>query len=129
MVGASYLLIYCYPTYVQEEDDFVLRRFLRARDHNIGKASLMVLQFLSWKRGAKPHGSISDDEVRDEIAKERVQLQGFDRLGRPMVYLYGARHFPARRDLEDFKSYVAYVLDKICTRYIYRLTVACIRDR
>ncbi|CAM0909055.1 unnamed protein product [Alopecurus aequalis] len=100
----------------KEEDDFVLRRFLRARDHNIGKASTMLLQYISWKRDAKPHGSISDDEVRDEIAKERVQMQGFDRLRRPMVYLYGARHFPARRDLDNFKRYVAYCLDKICTR-------------
>ena len=102
---------------MQEEDEFMLRRFLRARDNNIGKASTMLLQYLSWKRAAKPHGSISEDQVRGEIAKDRVQLKGFDRLGRPMVYLYGARHFPARHDLEDFKRYVAYVLDKICTRY------------
>ena len=95
----------------------MLRRFLRARDHNIGKASTMLLQYLSWNRAAKPHGSISEDQVRGKIAKDRVQLKGFDRLGRPMVYLYGARHFPALHDLEDFKRYVAYVLDKICTRY------------
>ncbi|KAI4986691.1 hypothetical protein ZWY2020_019321 [Hordeum vulgare] len=100
----------------KEEDDLALRRFLRARDHNIGKASVMLLQYLAWKRVAKPHGSVSDDEVRDEIAKDRVCMQGFDRLNRPMAYLYGARHFPARRDLDGFKRYVIYVLDKICTR-------------
>ncbi|XP_037438816.1 phosphatidylinositol transfer protein 3-like [Triticum dicoccoides] len=100
----------------KEEDDFVLRRFLRARDYNIGKASMMLLQYLAWKRVAKPHGSISDEEVRGEIAKKRVDMQGFDCLGRPMAYIYGARHFPARRDLDGFKRYVAYVLDKICTR-------------
>ncbi|KAM3318411.1 hypothetical protein ACQJBY_035889 [Aegilops geniculata] len=100
----------------KEEDDFVLRRFLRARDYNIGKASTMLLQYLAWKRVAKPHGSISGEEVRDEIAKKRVDMQGFDRLGRTMAYIYGARHFPARRDLDGFKRYVAYVLDKICTR-------------
>uniref|UniRef100_A0A453MIA9 CRAL-TRIO domain-containing protein n=2 Tax=Aegilops tauschii TaxID=37682 RepID=A0A453MIA9_AEGTS len=99
-----------------KEDDFALRRFLRARDHNIGKASTMLLQYLTWKRVAKPHGSISDDEVRNEIAKDRVRMQGFDRLNRPMAYLYGARHFPAHHDLGEFKRYVAYVLDKICTR-------------
>ncbi|KAM0886501.1 hypothetical protein ACQ4PT_029614 [Festuca glaucescens] len=68
------------------------------------------------KRAAKPHGTITDEDVRDEIAKDRVHMHGFDRLGRPMAYLYGARHFPARRDLDDFKRYVAYLLDKICTR-------------
>ncbi|XP_037424633.1 phosphatidylinositol transfer protein 3-like [Triticum dicoccoides] len=100
----------------KEEDDFVLRRFLCARDYNIGKASTMLLQYLAWKRVTKPHGSISGEEVRDEIVKKRVDMQGFDRLGRPMAYIYGARHFPARRDLDGFKRYVAYVLDKICTR-------------
>ncbi|KAM3280240.1 hypothetical protein ACQJBY_047175 [Aegilops geniculata] len=54
----------------KEEDDFALRRFLRARDHNIGKASTMLLQYLAWKRVAKPRGSISDDEVRGEITKD-----------------------------------------------------------
>ena len=41
----------------------MLRRFLRARDYNIGKASMMLLQYLAWKRVAKPHGSISGEEV------------------------------------------------------------------
>ncbi|KAM0886496.1 hypothetical protein ACQ4PT_029610 [Festuca glaucescens] len=76
----------------------------------------MLLKYLAWKRAAKPHGTITDEEVSDEIAKDRVHMHGFDRLGRPMAYLYGARHFPARRDLDDFKRYVAYLLDKICTR-------------
>ncbi|KAK1642032.1 hypothetical protein QYE76_059837 [Lolium multiflorum] len=101
---------------VKEEDDSALRRFLRARDHNICKASAMLLMYLAWKRAAKPHGTITDEDVRDEIAKDRVHMHGFDCLGRPMAYLYGARHFPTRRDLDDFKRYVAYLLDKICTR-------------
>ena len=111
---------------MQEEDDFALRRFLRARDNNTCKASAMLLKYLAWKRVAKPNGAITDEEVRDEIAQDRVNMQGFDRLGRPMAYLYGARHFPARRDLDSFKRYVAYVLDKICTRYPHRyLPISC----
>uniref|UniRef100_A0A453MHZ7 CRAL/TRIO N-terminal domain-containing protein n=1 Tax=Aegilops tauschii subsp. strangulata TaxID=200361 RepID=A0A453MHZ7_AEGTS len=102
----------------KEEDDFALRRFLRARDHNINKASVMLLRYLAWKRVTKPHGFISDDEVRGEIAKGRDRHQGFDRLGRPMSYLYGGRHFPVRRDHEDLKRYVVYVFDKICTKYV-----------
>ncbi|XP_044949886.1 phosphatidylinositol transfer protein PDR16-like [Hordeum vulgare subsp. vulgare] len=76
----------------------------------------MLLQYLALKRATKPHGFISDEEVRDEIVKNRVDMKGFDRLGRPMAYIYGARHVPGRHDLDGFKRYVAYVLDKICTR-------------
>ncbi|KAF7069513.1 hypothetical protein CFC21_075136 [Triticum aestivum] len=100
----------------KEEDDFALRRFLRAREHNIKKASAMLLRYLAWKRVTMPHGFISDDEVRGEIAKGRDHHQGFDRLGRPMSYLYGGCHFPVRGDHEDLKRYVAYAFEKSCTR-------------
>ena len=58
---------------MQEEDDFALRRFLRARDHNIGKVSAMLLQYLSWKRVAKPHGSISGEEVLGATRTRRTR--------------------------------------------------------
>ncbi|XP_047072954.1 phosphatidylinositol transfer protein 3-like isoform X1 [Lolium rigidum] len=100
----------------KEEDDFMLRRFLRARDHNIGKASAMFLKYLAWKRTAKPNGSITADEVRNELAQDKLYVQGHDKLGRPMVYLFGARHIAAKRDLNEFKRYVVYILDTTCTK-------------
>ncbi|KQK12099.1 phosphatidylinositol transfer protein 3 [Brachypodium distachyon] len=100
----------------KEEDDFMLRRFLRARDHNIGKASAMFLKYLAWKRTAKPRGDVTDDEVRNELAQEKLYMQGHDKEGRPMVYVIGARHLPSRRDLDEFKRFVAYVIDRTCTR-------------
>ncbi|CAM0872523.1 unnamed protein product [Alopecurus aequalis] len=100
----------------KEEDDFMLRRFLRARDHNIGKASAMFLKYLAWKRAAKPNGSITEDEVRNELAQEKLYVQGHDKMGRPMVYLFGARHLAAKRDLNEFKRYVVYILENTCTK-------------
>jgi hypothetical protein len=103
---------------VQEEDDFALRRFLRARDHNISKASTMFLKYLAWKRTTKPRGSITQDEVRNELVQDKLYVQGFDKMGRPMVYYFGARHFPAKSDLDEFKRYVVYILDKTSTMYV-----------
>ncbi|KAI4985612.1 hypothetical protein ZWY2020_018242 [Hordeum vulgare] len=100
----------------KEEDDFALRRFLRARDHNISKASAMFLKYLSWKRVVKPGGSITDEEVRGELVQDKLYMQGIDKKGRPLVYLFLARHFPAKRDLDEFKRYVVYILDNTCTR-------------
>ncbi|XP_040246973.1 phosphatidylinositol transfer protein PDR17 isoform X2 [Aegilops tauschii subsp. strangulata] len=76
----------------------------------------MLLKYLSWKRTAKPHGSITDDEVHVELVQEKLYMQGFDEKGRPLVYLFLARHFPAKRDLDEFKRYVIYILDNTCTR-------------
>ncbi|XP_062213036.1 uncharacterized protein LOC133913787 [Phragmites australis] len=100
----------------KEEEDLMLRRFLRARDHNIGKASAMLLKYLKWKPAAKPNGFISEEEVANELAQDKLYLQGYDKLGRPMIYGFGARHFPSRRDLDEFKRYVIYVLDKTVSR-------------
>uniref|UniRef100_A0ACD6AAM7 Uncharacterized protein n=1 Tax=Avena sativa TaxID=4498 RepID=A0ACD6AAM7_AVESA len=98
------------------EDDFMLRRFLRARDHNIGKASAMFLKYLAWKRAAKPNGPITADEVRNELAQEKLYVQGHDKMGRPMVYLFGARHIAAKRDINEFRRYIVYMLDNTCTK-------------
>uniref|UniRef100_A0A0A9E1N0 CRAL-TRIO domain-containing protein n=1 Tax=Arundo donax TaxID=35708 RepID=A0A0A9E1N0_ARUDO len=100
----------------KEEDDLMLRRFLRARDHNIGKASAMLLKYLKWKPAAKPNGFISEEEVANELAQDKTFLKGFDKLGRPMVYVLGARHSPSKRDLDEFKRLVIYVLDNAVSR-------------
>ncbi|KAI4965236.1 hypothetical protein ZWY2020_054970 [Hordeum vulgare] len=88
----------------------------RAQDHNISKASAMFLKYLSWKRVVKPGGSITDEEVRGELVQDKLYMQGIDKKGRPLVYLFLARHFPAKRDLDEFKRYVVYILDNTCTR-------------
>lgn len=100
----------------KEEDDYTLRRFLRARGHHIGKASAMLLKYLRWKPSAKPRGFIAASEVARELAQEKLLMLGHDRAGRPMVYVFGARHHPSRRDLDEFRRFVAYVLDATVAR-------------
>jgi len=100
----------------KDEDDYMLRRFLRARDHHIGKASAMLLKYLKWKPTAKPHGCISESEVAHELSQGKLYLQGHDRQGRPMIYGFGARHHPSNRDLDEFKRFVVHVLDATVAR-------------
>jgi hypothetical protein len=59
---------------MQDEDDFMLRQFMRTRDHHIGKTWAMLFQYLSLKHALKPHGSISDNENCDDIAKNKVHM-------------------------------------------------------
>ncbi|KAL6638676.1 hypothetical protein ACP70R_023787 [Stipagrostis hirtigluma subsp. patula] len=100
----------------KEEDELTLRRFLRARDHNVGKASAMLLKYLKWKPAAKPNGFIAEEEVANELAQDKLYLQGLDKLGRPIIYAFPARHDPKKRDLDELKRYVTYVLDKTVSR-------------
>lgn len=76
----------------------------------------MLLKYLKWKPTAKPHGAIPASEVAREVAQAKLCLQGYDREGRPLIYGFGARHHPARRDMEELKRYVVHVLDATVAR-------------
>lgn len=100
----------------KEVDDFMIRRFLRARDLDIEKASAMFLKYLKWRKDFMPSGFISDEQVRNELAQGKMFSQGFDKKGRPLGVVFGAKHYSSKRNLDEFKRYVVYVLDKLCAR-------------
>ncbi|OWM76275.1 phosphatidylinositol transfer protein 3 [Punica granatum] len=101
----------------KDVDDYMLRRFLRARDLDIEKASNMFLKYLSWKRSFLPNGgSISLSEIPNELAQNKLFMQGLDKKGRPIVVVFGNRHKPSKSSLEEFKRFVVFTLDKICSR-------------
>ncbi|KAG6746251.1 hypothetical protein POTOM_050782 [Populus tomentosa] len=101
---------------VAEVDDLTIRRFLRARDLDIGKASSMLLRYLKWRREFVPNGSVSLLEMPNEVAQNKMFLQGSDKKGRPITVILGARHVQSKGGLEEFKRFVVYGFDKICSR-------------
>ncbi|XP_064960355.1 uncharacterized protein LOC135650861 isoform X2 [Musa acuminata AAA Group] len=101
---------------MQEVDNFMLRRFLRARDLDIEKASFLFLKYLKWRRTAVPNGFISEAEIRNDLSLKKVFMQGFDKTGQPIVVAFGAKHYHSKRNMNEFSSFVIYVLDRICAR-------------
>ena len=87
----------------QEVDNLTLRRFLRARDHDVGKASAMLLKFVAWRREAVPGGVMPAELVRADLDGQKVSMGGVDRGGRPVMLVFPARHFSANRDMAAFK--------------------------
>ncbi|EFN52249.1 hypothetical protein CHLNCDRAFT_54578 [Chlorella variabilis] len=70
-----------------EWEDSVLRRFLRARKHNILKAKLMFLEQLQWRKGAEVDTVLTDFvfHERQEFSKWYPEaFYGVDRTGRPV---------------------------------------------
>ncbi|KAB2089520.1 Random slug 5 [Gossypium arboreum] len=100
----------------KEVEDGTLRRFLRARDLDVEKASNMFLKYLNWKRNFVPNGSISPSEIRHEIQQNKMFLQGWDKKGRPIALLLAARHFQHEGGVDEFKRFIVYLFDKIITR-------------
>ncbi|KAL5672887.1 hypothetical protein ACJX0J_017193, partial [Zea mays] len=100
-----------------EVDNLTLRRFLRARGHNVDKAAAMLLKFLRWRAEAAPGGgTVREEQVRGELEQDKIYMGGVDRTGRPIIVGLLAKHYSANRDMAEFKSFVVYFFDKICAR-------------
>ncbi|KAK1669400.1 hypothetical protein QYE76_057559 [Lolium multiflorum] len=102
--------------YAKEVDNLTLRRFLRARGQDVGKASAMLLKSVAWRRDAVPGGGIPAERVQAELSNQMASMCGVDRAGRPVLLVLPAKHLSANRDMAGFKRYIIYLLDNICTR-------------
>lgn len=100
----------------KEVDDLTFRRFLRARDLDVEKASAMFLKYLNWRRNFVPNGSISPSEVAQEIEQNKMFLQGSDKKGQLIAVVLAARHFQHKGGVEEFKRFIVYAFDKIFAR-------------
>ncbi|XP_068646290.1 patellin-6-like [Aristolochia californica] len=98
----------------KDVDDLMLRIFLRARDLDIEKASNMFLKYLKWKGAILPNGFISELEIPNQLSEKKMFLQGFDKKGHSIGVVFGAKHRAYNRDLEEFKRFVVYILEKLC---------------
>ncbi|CAL5440570.1 unnamed protein product [Camellia sinensis] len=100
----------------KDADDLIIRRFLRARDLDIEKASAMFLKYLKWRRTFVPDGFISALEIQNDLAQNKMFLQGMDKKGRPITVAFGGRHFHNKEGLEKFKRFTVFALEKLCSR-------------
>ncbi|KAL0732228.1 hypothetical protein Bca4012_008437 [Brassica carinata] len=100
----------------KEVDDLMIRRFLRARDMDIEKASALFLKYLAWRKTVLPKGYIPESEIANDLSHNKVCMQGHDKKGRPIIVIIGNRHSPSKGNPEEFKRFVVYTLEKICAR-------------
>ncbi|KAB5525231.1 hypothetical protein DKX38_022980 [Salix brachista] len=69
--------------------------FLDSIDNDLG-ISCLKSRYLKWRREFVPHGSISLLETPNEVAQNKMFLQGSDKKGRPITVILGARHFQSK---------------------------------
>ncbi len=62
----------------------------------------MFLNYLKWRKEFVPNGFISPSEVPNEIAQNKMFLQGIDKKGLPVALLLGARHIQ-NKSHDEFK--------------------------
>ncbi|KAL4423649.1 hypothetical protein ABPG75_000950 [Micractinium tetrahymenae] len=95
-----------------EWDDHVLRRFLRARKHNIYKAKVMILDTLNWRKEANVDTVLTDFHFHEKDQFNKWYPEGFygvDREGRP-IYVQQ----PGKMDTDQLWKFTT--LER-CVRY------------
>lgn len=97
-------------------EDSTFKRFLLARDLDVHKAAYFLLKHLSWRREALPKGFVSETEIQNELSQRKIFCQGFDKKARPIAVVFGCRHNASNRDLNEFKRFVVYIIEKLCSR-------------
>lgn len=81
----------------------MIRRFLRARELDIEKGSSLLLKYINWRLEFVPNGSISASEIPNNLAQNKLFMQGVDKMGRPIVVAFGGRHKPSQGSIEELK--------------------------
>uniref|UniRef100_M1C342 SEC14 cytosolic factor / phosphoglyceride transfer family protein n=2 Tax=Solanum TaxID=4107 RepID=M1C342_SOLTU len=104
-----------------------LMRFLIARSMNPEKAAKMFCQWKKWRAEMVPTGYITDSEVADESAAEKVYLQGLSKNGYPVAIIKLNKHF-ASKDQVQFKKFVVHALDKTIARCYFSVLLSCRSD-
>ncbi|RKP10642.1 CRAL-TRIO domain-containing protein [Thamnocephalis sphaerospora] len=81
--------------------DACLLRYLRAARWQVAKAAERLGNTLAWRRERRPH-VLDPDYVMPEAATGKIFVNGFDRYGRPVIYLVPRRENtkPSRRQMD-----------------------------
>jgi hypothetical protein len=125
----------------QEHPDSLLLRFLRARKWDVGKAFAMMASNILWRKeagvdeevlpqgeefaleqsrsaSATPKEKKNGADFINQLKSGKSYLHGFDRDGRPVIYVRVKIHKPGAQSEEALERYIIHVIEST------RLTVA-----
>eukprot|EP01038_Epipyxis_sp_PR26KG_P005626 gene5626-7770_t len=96
---------------VNELTDIALLRFYRDK-YNVEKAYQLLIHHIKWKKDMNVK-DIKDSDVANMIGKKLVQIQGFDKNGRPCAYVVAKRHLSNDRDIAELRLFVIFMLEAL----------------
>lgn len=91
--------------------DVFLHRWLRARSWDVDRAYASIIKHAEWRATNMPGGKVDEATIANELACEKVYLQGCDRKGRPIMIIQVKKHNGWTRALDELERLCCYVLD------------------
>jgi hypothetical protein len=99
-------------------DAATVRRYLRARRGDVGKALDMLMKTQAWRREATPAWPAANaavELVRKDVASGKAYIHGVDRKGRPLTFVRVCLH-DAREAREEIERFVLFLIDESIAR-------------
>jgi len=94
-----------------------LLRFLRARDFHLEHSYQMLINCLKWRKEVKPE-AITLDQIKNLHASGQMFcIPSKSKNGTPTLVLIGALHDPHAREIEEWKRYILYNIEKVLATF------------
>lgn len=85
-------------------NDACLSRYFKAAKNDINNCVSRLIQTLKWRRDYRPD-EITESDIAEEATTGKEFLKGFDKEGRPILYLV-----PARENSKDYDRMLKFVV-------------------
>jgi len=89
-----------------------LCRYLRARDWDHDKSFAMITKSLEWRASYQPHKIKAEDVVIELNNQGKMYRNGYDRYGRPVIYMKPGLDNTGGNEREVKVKYLCYLLEK-----------------
>lgn len=86
-------------------------RWLRSRNWELDAAEEAIAQHAAWRSSYFPKGRIAEADISNELAANKVFLQGHDHQGHAVVVVMARRHDGSARELAETERLICYTLD------------------
>ncbi|CAE7556036.1 unnamed protein product [Symbiodinium sp. KB8] len=105
-----------WPSWAASErwDAYDLRRFLIARQGDVQKAARMLTRHVQWRVESCPWFPESKPPLTPlakPLATGKVYRHGWDKVGRPVVYVHGSRHIVSDTSPEESEALVTFAIE------------------
>ncbi|CAD7702641.1 unnamed protein product [Ostreobium quekettii] len=94
-------------------DELWLCRWLRARNWSVDKAEECVRAHAAWREEFMPRGRVLETEIPNELAAEKMFLQGVDVNGRGVLVFLAKNHWAWTRYIEELERSAVYCIDAL----------------
>ncbi len=97
--------------------DIEILRFLRGRKLILDDAYRSMEKHAAWRK-EKEVESITEEDVINEHQKRKSVIHGYDKSGKPILYVFARRHNAYERDIVEIEKYIIYMIELVISKTI-----------